>query len=144
MKKMIVTLAVVMSTLVAFAGDENVNAKVLDAFKTEFNTATEVEWTVGSNHYMAAFTYNNKHVFAYYTLEGELLGLSRYISPSDLPIGLHTNLKKHYSGYWISDLFEVAKYGETGYYITVEDADTKIVLKSSGTDWSVFKKVKKA
>src|SRR5688572_22838123 len=120
MKKMIVTLAVAMSTLVAFAGDENVNAKVLDAFNTEFTTATEVEWTEGSNYYMAAFTYNNKHVFAYYNTDGDLLGLSRYISPADLPIGLQSNLKKNYPDYWVSDLFEVAKNGETGYYITLE------------------------
>ena len=36
MKKMILTLAIAVSTLSAFAGDENVNQKVLDAFKTEF------------------------------------------------------------------------------------------------------------
>ena len=49
MKKMIVTLAIAISTLSAFANDENVNQKVLDAFKTEFTTAKDVEWSAGSN-----------------------------------------------------------------------------------------------
>ncbi|MEI2740669.1 MAG: hypothetical protein V9F01_17985 [Chitinophagaceae bacterium] len=65
MKKMIVSLAIAVSTLNAFAGDVNVNQKVLDAFKTEFASAKEVEWTVGENYYKATFNYNGKYVFAF-------------------------------------------------------------------------------
>jgi len=145
MKKIIMILAVLISTTSAFAGEENVATKVLNAFKTEFNTAKEVEWTVGSNYYKAAFVYNEKHVFAYYNEEGELLGLTRYLSSDDLPLNLQNNLKKSYSKYWISDLFEVAKSDGTVYYITLEDADTKIVLKASAeSDWSVYQKTRKA
>jgi len=146
MKKMILSLAIAFTTFGAFAaGDENVNQKVLDAFQTEFNSAREVEWTTGADYYKAAFVYNEKHVFAYYNTEGDLLGITRYISPEDLPMNLQISLKKKYSNYWISDLFEVAKSETTFYYITVEDADTKVLLKSTaGNDWSVFKTVKKA
>lgn len=144
MKKMIITLAIAVSTLGAFAGEENVSPKVLDAFKNEFNTAKEVEWTAGSNYYKAAFTYNDKHVFAYYNMDGELLGLTRYISPVDLPLNLQNSPKKSYTDYWISDLFEVAKNDGTGYYITLENADTKIILKASdGNEWSVYQKIRK-
>lgn len=153
---MILTLAIAVSTLSAFAGsaygkpmaaagEDNVSPKVLDAFKTEFNTAKEVEWTVGSNYYKATFTYNDKHVFAYYDTEGELLGLTRYLSPLDLPLALQSSLKKTYAGYWISDLFEVAKNNGTSYYITLENADTKMVLKAAdATEWSVYQKTRKA
>ena len=144
MKKMIMTLAIAISTLSAFAGEEDVDPKVLNAFKTEFTTAKEVEWTTGSNYYKAAFIYNEKHVFAYYNMDGELLGLTRYISPVYLPISLQSNLKKNYADYWISDLFEVAKVSGTGYYITLENADAKIILKSSGGEWSVYEKIRKA
>ena len=91
---MILTLAIAVSTFSAFASDENVNQKVLNAFKKEFNTAREVEWTTGSNYYKATFVYNEKHVFAYYNENGELLGLTRYLSPVDLPMNLQKNLKK--------------------------------------------------
>ena len=141
---MILTLAIIVSTLSAFAGDEHVNQKVLNAFKTEFTTAKEVEWTAGSNYYKATFNYNGKYVFAFYNENGELMGLTRYLSPVDLPIALQKNLKKDYEGYWVSDLFESAKNDATSYYITVEDADTKIVLKSSGNSWNVYNKIKKS
>lgn len=145
MKKMILTLAIAVSSLVAFAREVNVSKKVLDAFKTEFNTAKEVEWTAGSDYYQAGFKYNEKYVFAYYSLDGELLGLTRYISPVDLPLSLQIDLKKKGNGYWVSDLFEVAKNGTTSYYLTLDNADSKKVLKSTGgDDWEIFKTVKKS
>lgn len=143
MKKMIVSLAITVSTLSAFAGDVNVNQKVLDAFKTEFASAKEVEWTVGENYYKATFNYNGKYVFAFYSENGELIGLARYLSPVDLPLALQANLKKNYEGYWVSDLFEASKNDGTNYYITLENADSKTVLKSSGNNWSVHNKIKK-
>ncbi|MGB5029595.1 MAG: hypothetical protein WBO38_13925, partial [Chitinophagaceae bacterium] len=105
----------------------------------------EVEWTVGHNYYKAAFVYNDKHVFAYYNQDGELLGLTRYLSPDDLPLNLFSDLKKNYCKYWITDLFEVANTEGTTYYITLENADTKIVLKASAeSEWSLHEKTRKA
>ena len=144
MKKMILTLVIAITTLSAFANDENVNQKVLDAFKTEFTTAKDVEWSVGSNYYKATFNYNGKYVFAYYNENGELLGITRYLSPSDLPLTLQNNLKKNYEGYWVSDLFEASKDDATNYYITLENADTKIVLKSSENRWDIYSRIKKS
>ena len=145
MKKMILAFGLTLCMSFAFAGDENVNPKVLNAFKDEFTTAKEVEWTAGSNYYKAAFTFNGNHVFAFYNLDGELMGLTRYISSLDLPINLQKDLKKDYSDYWISDLFEVANNSGTSYYITLENAGKKIVLKAAdGNDWTMFKKISKA
>jgi len=144
MKKMIMMLAIALSTLSAFAGEEIVNPKVLDAFKTKFKTAQQVEWMAGKDFYRATFVYNDKHVFAYYNPDGELLGVTRYVSPLDLSLNLQINLKNNYANYWISDLFEVAKSEGTTYYITLENADTKIVLKSTdGNTWSSHQKIKK-
>ncbi len=142
---MIMTLAITISTLGAFTGEEKISPKVLDAFKSEFNTAKEVEWAVGQDYYKATFTYNEKHVFAYYNADGELLGVTRYLSPVDLPINLQTSLKKNHSNLWVSDLFEVAKNDGTGYYITLENAETKIILKSTGgSEWTAYQKIRKA
>jgi CRISPR/Cas system-associated exonuclease Cas4 (RecB family) len=145
MKKMMLTLAIAVSTLSAFAVEEKVSTRVLNAFKSEFNTAKEVEWTASNSYYMAKFNYNDKYVFAYYNIDGILLGLSHYMSPAELPMILQTSLKKNYSNYWISDLFEVAKNGITEYYITLENADRQIILQSSGGDeWESYRKVRKA
>ena len=89
--------------------------------------------------------YNDQYVSAYYSIDGDLMGLTRYISPADLPLVLQSDLKKNYSEFWMTDLFEVAKDDGTAYYITLEDADQKIVLKGTGGKrWENYKKVKKA
>ena len=144
MKKIILTLAIAVTTLSAFAF-KGVNEKVLKSFQSDFNTAKEVVWTAGNNYYKAAFTYNEKHVFAYYSADGELLGVTRYLSPADMPMHLQTELKKDYNNYWVSDLFEVSKPEGTAYYVTLENADTKLVLKAeNGNDWNYYQKVKKS
>ena len=144
MKKILLILAITITTLTAFANDEKVSPKVLEAFQTEFNTAKEVNWTAGDNYFKAEFTFNGQHVNAYYAADGELLGLTRYITLLDLPMNLQTSLKKTYDDFWITDVFEVSKSDNTGYYITLENADTRIIMKA-GTDgeWNVYKKAKK-
>lgn len=147
MKKIIMTLAIALSTVCSFAGDNevNVSSKVLDAFKTEFSGAKEVSWTQGDNYYKASFVFNDQYVFAFFSTDGSLLGVTRYISSLDLPISLQADLKKGYSNYWISDLFEVSNSDGISYFITVENADTKTILKSTGGEkWSVYKKRTKA
>lgn len=144
MKKIILILAVCLGTLSAFASDETVSQKVLSAFKSEFASAQQVNWSTGENFFKAEFTFNGQHVNAYYTTDGDLIGLTRNITVLDLPINLQANLKKSYSDYWISDLFEVNKSNSTSYYITLENADAQVVLKASASDdWSVYKKAKK-
>lgn len=143
---MIVTLAVAVSSLFAFAGEGNtVSSEVLNAFNKEFTNATEVQWTEADNYYRANFVFNGQYISAFYSMEGELMGLTKNISSLDLPVKLQTGLKKNYSNYWISDLFEMSNNDGTRYFITVESADTKIILQSTDyNSWTVFKKSTKS
>ena len=144
MKKVILMLVVMITTLSSFATDEKVNQTVLNAFQQEFATASEVTWTTASDYYKADFTFNGQHVNAFFSLDGDLLGVTRNITVLDLPMNLQAGLKKSYSDYWISDLFEVTMSDSTGYYITLENADNIVVLKASAdSDWSSFKKSRK-
>ena len=123
---------------------EKVSPKVLAAFKSEFSSATNVEWETGSNYFRAAFSLNEQRAFAYYSVAGELISVARYISPIQLPINLFSNLKNSYSQYWVSDLFEVSNSDGLHYYVTLETADTKLTMRSTnGGDWSTYSKKKK-
>ena len=144
MKKVILMLVVMITTLSSFASDEKVNQKVLNAFQHEFASASEVTWTTASDYYKADFTFNGQHVNAFFNLEGDLLGVTRNITLLDLPMNLQAGLKKSYSDYWISDLFEISNNDGTTYYITLENADSKLVLNSNGIGkWTSFKKAQK-
>lgn len=143
---MMIALGLMFSMAVtsAFATDEKISPRVLESFKKEFSTAQEVNWITGNNYYRAAFKTNGQYLFAYYTLDGELAGAARYISSLQLPINLLAKLKKEYSQYWVSDLFEVSNSEGTHYYITLEDADTSLMLKSTNSsEWSSYNKKSK-
>jgi hypothetical protein len=146
MKKIVLSVAVMMSVglTALFAGVPEINAKVMAAFKNQFSYATETEWSTGSDYYKASFLYNNNYVNAYYSLEGDFLATLRNISSVDLPLMLQAGLKNDYSNFWVSDLYEMSKQDGTSYYITLENADLKIVLRSSnGSAWAQHKKTGK-
>jgi hypothetical protein len=146
MKKIIIMLAVAISSITAFASDNdnNVNVTVLNAFNKEFAGAKNVQWSSTSDFYKAEFVYNDQTVNAYYKPDGEFIALTRNITSTELPVSLQTNLRNNYNSYWISDLFEVSSYEGTSYYITLEKADSKIVLKADGSGkWTPFKKMAK-
>lgn len=145
MKKRIVMwlLAVTVSTGAAFA-NETVSQQVLNSFKKEFVDAKDVNWQSTKEYVKATFTLNDQVMFAYYSQDGELLAITRNISSEKLPISLLTSLKKSYNGYWISELFEMVADGKGTYYITLENADVELVLKSDEFGgWEVYKKSKK-
>jgi hypothetical protein len=147
MKKIMMMLAMVLtlSTTWAFSGEEAVNKQAVSNFKSQFRTATDTRWTTGNNYYKVEFSQDEQKLFAYYNFQGEFVAVCRYISSLNLPFGLQNNLKKNYSSLWVSDLFEMASRDGTSYYVTLENADSKVVLSSTdGSTWSVFERSKKA
>jgi len=146
MKKMILGLALVvaLTTSSAFAGEDNIPQKALESFKTEFSTAQDISWTSEIKYIKASFVFNGQNVFAFYTPEGEFLSTARYLTTLQLPLNLLTNLKNEYSKYWVSDLFEVSNNTGTAYYITLENADAKLMMKSTSNGmWNIYSKKQK-
>lgn len=142
MKKIIITLAIIVSyTTSLFATEDKIKPEVLDAFKSQFSGAKEVTWMAGTNYYKAAFTCHGAWLFAYYNTTGEYLGLTRNISSQQLPLFLQNSLKRKYADYWITSVVEESNDRGFNNYITVENADQKIVLKSkNGDDWETYRK----
>jgi hypothetical protein len=130
-------------TMSSFAADTPVTGYVLKSFEKTFSNAKEVNWTVGKDIYKAEFVYSNQYIAAYYDEAGTLLGLTKNILSTQLPILLENSLKEDYEGYWIADVIEFSSQDGTVYYATLENGDGKIILKSFQNSWSVNKKIKK-
>jgi hypothetical protein len=148
MKRLVLTLTIALS-LIGFSSfatkDDSVAPAALRSFNTAFKSATEVSWSINANYFKANFALNGQYVTAYYDAEGSMIALTRNISSLQLPITLQASLKKNYDGYWITDLVELANDEGTSYYISVENAGARLVLKSSvNSGWSVYKKQRKS
>lgn len=146
MKRTIFALALslVLGTASFANNDESINEKAAQSLKKEFAQAKDVSWQKTGDMLRATFTLNEKVLFAYYNQSGDLMAITRNITTDQLPIALQTMLRKNYGGYWVSDLFEMVSGGQTSYYVTVENADQKVVLKSEDFgSWSTYRKEKK-
>jgi hypothetical protein len=149
MNKRILSIAIVlMMGLGAFAAkndETDVNQLAVRSFHKEFITARNIKWEQKVGYVKVEFTMNEQVLFAYYNNDGELTAIVRNIISDQLPISLLTSLKNDYTGYWISELFEIASNDQTTYYVSLENADRKIVLRSNGIDrWEVYSKTKKS
>jgi hypothetical protein len=147
MKKFLLMLGLGTLLLSATAFAENgdlVPEKVRSAFKSEFVSAKDVTWQKAGNLSVAVFRMNDRILTAYFTPEGEMMGASRNLLSTELPINLQIALKKDYGAYWITELFEFAKDGQSGYYVTLQNADEVLTLQSQdGTSWNRYSKNKK-
>ena len=145
MKKIMIALVILITVMRtrAFANEIIVKQEVLNAFKIEYSSAKDVIWTVGENYYKASFTMNDQKLFAFYTIDGEFLALTRYVSSLELPENIQNSLRKQFKEKWITDLFEVVNSEGTLYYATLENADSKIILKSATGYWTLYRKDEK-
>ena len=147
MNKFILSIAtVLMMSFSAFAsGNDNaVSQQARNAFKKDFASASNISFEQKDSYVKATFSLNGSILYAYYSNDGDLQAVVRNIVSDQLPISLLADLKKDYDGFWITDLFEISSNEQTTYYVTLENSDKKIVLKSSGTNyWDVFSKEKK-
>jgi hypothetical protein len=148
MKKriLLLSIALVSFTAFSFAADAPrlISKNVISSFQKEFSNAKDVKWQNGTNFIKAQFTDNGKVLYAYYNYSGQLIAVTRYISPENLPLELLSSLRKNIGSFWVSDLFEIQTETGTAYYATLENADQIVVLKSEGiSGWQTFQKEKK-
>lgn len=119
------------------AGDlDNINA----SFHKDFRKAELLATNVTENFTKLTFKMNGMVLFAYYSGDGKLLAVTHNIVSTQLPLQLQMKLRREYAGYWISDLFECDAEGSTSYFLTLENADKKITLRSNDENWETYLK----
>ena len=142
MKKIMISLMLTSAVMTnVFGSEDKVSPETLQAFNSKFQKAHSITWTAAGNYNKASFNYSGNWMHAWYTKNGKFISVTRNVNSAELPFYLQNSLKNRYAGYWITDVIEESnKYGFS-YYIKLENADEKIVLKSkSGSDWVLNQK----
>lgn len=146
MKPLFILLTVVSSffATTSKANNETVSPAAIKSFNRTFAGAQEVSWAYQNNLYKVSFQVSGQYASAFYDASGEMVVITRNISPLQLPVVLLASVKQQYGKQWISELIEVSDVSGTHYYITLEDADQKTILKSEGaTNWLKYQKSEK-
>ena len=116
------------------------NGETEATFRKDFKHAELMSTEARKDYTKYTFKMNGAVLFAFYNENGELLAVTHNIKSTDLPIQLLMQLKHDYSGYWISDLFEMEANDSNTYYITLENAGTRLTLRSSDNSWETYTK----
>lgn len=115
------------------------NDLIVASFHKDFKRAELMGMELKKDYTKVTFKLNNLVLYAFYSPNGELIAVIRNIVSTQLPIQLLMDLKQTYSSYWITDLFEMSSNGETNYFITLENADGRITLRSNNTsNWESY------
>jgi len=136
-------LALLMSLCSFAKADDSARGEIKTSFKKNFQNAQIINTEVRKGFTKLTFRMNEVVMFAYYSENGELLAVTRNILSSQLPVSLLMSLKEDYNGYWITELFELSGDGGDSYYVSLENADSKIVLRSNGEYWEEYSNTKK-
>lgn len=146
-KKIALALVILMTITINYsfaARPDSMSGQIAISFQKDFKNAKLLNSEVNRHFTKLTFKMNDIILFAYYTDNGELLAVTRNILSTQLPINLMLDLKKNYNGYWITELFELNGDGQNCYYVSMENADSKIVLRSTSDDnWEVYEKKSK-
>ena len=147
-KKAAVVMACVFTLTAAYSfatttPSGNGNKEIKATFKHDFASAELMSTEAHDNFTKVIFKLNGQVMTAFYSNSGDLLAVTRNIVSSQLPVNLLMNFKKHYSDYWITDLFEMSQDSESSYYLTLENSNSKITLRSNGDRWEVYADVRK-
>jgi hypothetical protein len=146
MKQLFITVLLATASIfnTAKATDNIALPEVLANFQSTYSHATEVSWSTMGELYKVNFILDGKAASAFYNADGSWVAVTQNLSSLELPKELKASLKKELKDGYISDLFMMSSSEGLTYYVTVENADTKLVMKSSnGKKWSVFQKTAK-
>lgn len=142
MKKILFATLMLLATGIVSQARSTANlepdSRTIAAFARDFAGASNAVWQQSADFSKVTFEMNGTVLFAYYSPAGSLIAASRNILSSQLPLTLQTSLKKDYSNYWISDLFELSTDAGTEYYVTLENADEKKIMRAENYSWTYY------
>lgn len=114
------------------------------SFRRDFKNATFLGSEIYEKTIKVTLSMDNTILWAYYTIDGKLLGVVHNICSTELPESLKQDLKEGYSDYWIKELFEL-KGNDGTYYVSLENANETLNLHSTEDGgWEVYSRVKKS
>jgi hypothetical protein len=128
MKKILVTLSLVVTLSTAFASDILPGPGVEENFKKQFSGASKVEWTFDGSYYKATFILGGHRAIAYYDAQEEFIGCMRNIFFDQLPLSVMTAVDKRFSDADVLDVVELTSNEGTKYKIILEIKEKKFTV----------------
>jgi hypothetical protein len=141
---LLLILLLTVASSFSFAGTtEEGTPRLRASFQHDFKNASLISAEVHEKLIKVTFAMDKTILCAYYSTAGKLLGVVHNILSGELPADLKTDLKESYGKYWITELFEINEDAQSVYYVSLQNADHIVNLRSTDQGWEVYSRVKK-
>ena len=135
-KFMVLATTLLLAFTTTFAKDNSaVPASISNGLHQQFANVNNVQWQLAANYYKADFTINGQPLAAFYTLDGDMMGVARPLTAGELPTALLKEVQDKQSGNTVTDLFQLFSDRGTEYYITYQTSKGTKTYKSNGDHW---------
>lgn len=124
----------------SLAAEPKLTNRVERAFQTSFSDAEDAQWSEVEDLFKVNFTLNDRRMFAFYNVNGELVVTGRYLSVKNLPKVARQKLEAEANGATISEVFEISEGLDTKFYATLYNGPERKIIVSTGGKWSTFHK----
>lgn len=134
-KYMIMVIAGLMVTVQAMAQSSNqVPSAVMDAFRTAFPAANNVEWDREGQHYEVDFEVNRLDHEAWFNGEGKMVRHKQEMRNRDLPEQVKNGVKRNHKRYRITDVEKLTIGNEVVYKLELSRffRDIDVVVNEQG------------
>ncbi|MEO5563366.1 MAG: hypothetical protein ABIR18_08025 [Chitinophagaceae bacterium] len=135
MKKFFILFCSLMIGISSFANANNIDEKLLQAFKTNFPAAEEVTWIESKDLYIVNFKEKAVRTRIVYQKDGRMRNMTRSYREQDLPYHIHFKMGQEYPDKKIFGVIELMvvsdsnDYYSTEYYIKLEDEKNWYTVK---------------
>jgi hypothetical protein len=117
----------------------DVPTSVQNELQKEFKEATDIKWKTTKKFYKASFSINGQNLEAFFSTDGEFIGVSRNITFEQLPLVLLRKAVEKSKDNKLTELFEISSDRGTEYYMSLQNAKEKtIIYKADGEYWSRY------
>ena len=135
-KFMVLAATLLMAFTATFANDaSSVPASITKGLHQQFANVNNVQWQAAANYYKASFTINGQPLAAFYTPDGDMMGVARPLTADELPTTLLKAVQDKQTGNTVTDLFQLFSDRGTEYYITYQTNKGAKTYKSNGDRW---------
>ena len=139
-KTLLVTFLFSISISSLFAADfDEVSKSIMENFQKEFNRAEDIHWTEAGELRKATFRLNGVEMHAYYTENGDKYASAKNVHVTEISEKVMLKIKNQFKNHWITSAFEVEQNGTKTFYVTFENADQKVMVKTNGKNaWTIY------
>ena len=126
-----------------------VSFSVQNEFDEEFSNASNVVWSITPNCQKATFVEDGTRKTAFYSLQGEYLGVTQVVAYSAVAGSAQKEIAAKYPGYSVGDVIKLTTndatsgFDQTVYFVDVKNDSKEVLLRvTPSANVYFFKQVK--